>query len=276
MKKHTRKLLILLPFLPLLMANSPAPQRETYRDIEVTYLSVETLHSYNFYHFNIKNTGDGYVYYLNLDNKYGDKSFYANVESNEIFPPFDNVIIEPGFDKEVVVATKDEIPESKEVQASAYEFYVAAEDITFYGSKEITYSVKDSYSGGNVHVYNIDAQYNGTLSEDYDYNVAIKLTYNGVSCVVRSGNVEKLSFTTSESLDLTKLTIDDITMLRNSEKYQYRDYYYGVGCKDFLNAFLIFFLVISIITGFGIFSAIFFPAMARRRRRRALLEQNKK
>ena len=276
MKKHSRKLLILLPFLPLLMANSPAPQRETYRDLEATYLSVETLHGYNFYHFNIKNVGTGYVNYLNLDNKPGDKSFYASLDSNEIVSPFDNVIIEPGFDKEVIVVTKNEIPESKEVQASAYDFYVAAEDITFDGSKEVTYSPKDSYLGGNVYTYSIDVQCDGTLSENYDYCAAIKLTYDGASCFVRSSSVEKLYFTTSESLDLNKLTIDEITMLRSKDAYQYRDYY-GIGCKDFLNAFLLFLLVFFLFLGFGIFSAIFFPAMARRRRRNRLLqEQNNK
>ena len=276
MKQHTRKLLILLPFLPLLMANSPAPQREMYTDLKATYLSVESLHGYYFYHFNVKNVGDGYAYRLNIESRTGEKSFYCSIESNEIVPPFENVIIEPGFDKELIMVTKTEIPESKEVIASSYDYYVAAEDITFEGSKEVSYSFSNSYPSNNVYVYEIDAYYDDTLSQDYDYDIAIKLTYDGETFVTRSDNVEKCVFTTSETLDLTKLTVNEITMLRSSSKYGYRDYYYGIGCKDFLNTFLLFILIFFIFLGFGIFALIFFPAMARRRRRKALLEQDKK
>ena len=277
MKKHTRNLLIIIPLLPLLMANSPAPRRESYKDFEVTYLSVETLHNYNFYHLNIKNVGEGYVTtYLSLTNKVGEKSFYADVERNEIVAPFENVLIEPGFDKEVIVATKNEIPESKEVEATAYQYSVVAEDITFSGSKEVQYSLMSSNPSTNYYVYKVDAQYDGTLLESYNYTAAIKITYNGVSCVVESDEIEQLSFRTNESLDLTKLTVDEVIMIRSYDKYEYRDYYYGNGCKNFLNTVLLFLLISSIILGFGIFSAIFFPAMARRRRRKALLEQDKK
>ena len=276
MKQHTRKLLILLPFLPLLMANSPAPQREMYTDLKATYLSVESLHGYYFYHFNVKNVGDGYAYRLNIESRTGEKSFYCSIESNEIVPPFENVIIEPGFDKELIMVTKTEIPESKEVIASSYDYYVAVEGIAFNGSKEVGYSFSNSYPSNNVYVYEIDAYYDDTLSQDYDYDIAIKLTYDGETFVTRSDNVEKCIFTTSETLDLTKLTVNDITLLRSSSKYGYRDYYYGIGCKDFLNTFLLFILIFFIFLGFGIFALIFFPAMARRRRRKALLEQDKK
>ena len=274
MKNRRRYLLIIMPLLPLLMANSPAPKRNYYQDLEITYLSTETLHTYNFYHFNVKNTGSGYVNYLSLSNKNPGKGFYASIENNEICPPFANVVIEPGFDKELVFATKYEIPESKEVTAEVYDYYVAAENITFISNKEVTYSVADSYPLYDEYIYTIDAQYDGELSDDYSYDAVIKLTYDGVSCSVCSGSIDKLYIRSNESLDLTKLTVDEITMVRNPQKYS--ENYYFVGCRDVANAFGIFLLVFFLLMGFGVFAAIFFPAMARRRRRRALLEQNNK
>ena len=276
MKKHTRNLLIFIPFLPLLMANSPAPRRDSYKDFEVSYLSVETLHGYNFYHFNLKNVGESYAYYVSFDNKPGDKSFYATLESNEICPPFDYVLVEPGFNKEVVLASKNEIAESKEVVATAYDYYVVVENLPFSGSMDVSYSLADSYPANNNYVYKVNANYFGTIDTDYGYVAAIKLTYDGETCVVRSDSISHLYFSTNEQLDLEKLTVDSVTMLRTPEAHEYGGYYYGYGCRNFLNTMLIFFLVFFLLLGFGIFSAIFFPAMARRRRQRALLEQDKK
>lgn len=275
MKKHTRNLLIIIPFLPLLMANSPAVSREPYNGLEVTYLSEETLHNYNFYHFNVKNVGEGYVSYFDIDNKQGEQSFYGSIENNEICPPFENVLIEPGFDKELVVATKNKIPESKEVVAECYDFYVPAEGFTFHGTMKVTYSLGESHYEYNQYVYKIAAYYDGTFSGNYYYSAAIKLTYNGITCCVLAEDLERFYFRTNEELDLEKLTVDDITMLQGNERYT--DYYFrGNGCKNFLNSLLLFMLIFFLLLGFGIFSAIFFPAMARRRRAKALLEQDKK
>lgn len=274
MKKHARRLLIILPFLPLLMANSPAPQRKEYRDLEVTYLSVETFYSYNFYHFNVKNAGEYYADYFTIENKSGDKGFYAYVENDEICPPFNYLVLEPGFEKEIVVATKNTIPESHEVQVICYNYYLPVDNITYTFSNEATYSVSGSSPANNEYIYELDAKYNGDPGEEFSYLAVINLTYDGVSLTVRSDNINKPSFRTSESIDLEKLTINDVKMVRYNEEYNYPNYF--AGCQDFINAFLLFLLIFFILLSFGIFAAIFFPAMARRRRRKALLEQDKK
>lgn len=274
MKKHTRRLLIILPFLPLLMANSPAPQRKEYRDLEVTYLSVETFYSYNFYHFNVKNAGDCYVDYFYIENKPNDKSFYVSIDNDEINPPFNYLVLEPGFEKELVVATKNKIPESHEVQASSYSYYLPVDNITYTFSNEVTYSVNDSDVANNQYIYKLDAKYNGDPGDEFNYVSIINLTYVGVSFAVRCDSINKVYFQTSESIDLEKLTINDVKMVRYNEEYNYPNYF--AGCQDFINAFLLFLLIFFILLSFGIFAAIFFPAMARRRRRKALLEQDKK
>ena len=274
MKKHTRNLLIIIPLLPLLMGNSPAPQREEYDAFEISYKSEETHYGYNFYHFDLKNIGDGYVDYINISNATNDSYFYASSESDLICPPFDNVYFEPGFNKEVVIVTKSKIPESKSVKASAYSYFERAENVTYNGSKHIAYSVARSVVKDNYFVYNIQANYDGEIDGAYNYCAAAYFTYKGESVCVKLNNIDELSFTTNEQLDIDDLVLNDLVMLKSSEYYHYYDYGFNGG--DALRAVTIFLVVFFAILGFGIFSAIFFPAMARRRRRKALLEQNNK
>ena len=274
MKKHTRNLLIIIPLLPLLMANSPAPQREEYNDLEITYKSVETLHGYNFYHFDLKNTGEGYVDNFDVRNKQGDTPFYADSINEEICPPFYNVYIEPGFDKEIILVTKNTVPESKEIQAYSYYYFVVAEGIKFNGAMHVAYSMSRSEESSNYFVYTIQAYYDGTIEKQYDYNAAIYLTYKGEQICVKSNNVENLSFTTNERLDLSELIVDDIVMLRSTNEYRYYDSDFDIGGA--LQTVLVFLLVFGLLLSFGIFSAIFFPALARKRRQRALQEQDNK
>lgn len=272
MKTHTRKLLIIIPLLPLLMGNSPAPQREEYDGLEVTYLSEESLHNYNFYHFNIKNTGDGFVDYLNFTNENGDESFYAGIEGSEICPPFNQGLIEPGFDKEVIVATKNTIPESKKVLARAYSYMVLDTNITYSGSMHVSYSIGRSNAANKLYCYNIQAIRSGALDNEFNYECAANVTYKGVDYYITVN--DDLYFTTYEQLDLEQLTVNKVVMLKSSVKYYYN--YGGIDFSGALKALLIFLLLFFLIVGFGIFSAIFFPAMARKRRRKALEEQNNK
>ena len=152
MKTKTRNLLIIMPLLPLLLANSPAPRQEEYKDIEVTYLSEESLHNYNFYHFNVKNTGNGYLSSVYLNNQPGDTGFGAYIENNELFPPFESVLIEPGFDKEVVIASKNKLPESKVVVPECYSYYIEAEGVTFNEGRTVTLNT-DITSMDNNNIY---------------------------------------------------------------------------------------------------------------------------
>ena len=276
MKQRARKLLAILPLLPLLMANSPAPRQEEYKDLEVTYVREESLYSYNFYHFNIKNTGVGYVDNLYLYNKNGSDYFSAYVEDGEILPPFNNILIEPGFDKEIVVATKNTIPESKEVQTECYSYYIDAEGVTFDGEKTVSYVSDASNVSSNHHVYKIRAFYDGDLTGNYNYRAVLKFVYDGASGCIVLEDIENLLFSTNEQIDLTKLTVTDVVMVRDTERH---NYYNGIGInlENALRGFLIFLLVFGLLLSFGIFAAIFFPAMARRKRRNRLLqEQNNK
>ena len=275
MKHRARKLLSIIPLLPLLMANSPAPQirDEEYKDLQATYLSVESYHGYNFYHFNLHNTGDGYVDYVVLNNGLNaDRYFYASVESDEVCQPFYNGLIEPGFNREVVVLTKNTLSSSETVTATGYAYTTLAEEVTISGSKEITYMVENSDKKNNYYYYEIDCSLEG-MSDDYYYGAAIKLNYKGNTYCVKSNFTSKMTLTTSEELDMDQLSVSEVVALKSEKIYRYYDYFDFTGA---MHAVLIFFLILGLLLSFGIFAAIFFPAMARRRRRRLLQEQNNK
>ena len=275
MKQRTRKLLVILPLLPFLMANSPAPRQEDYKDLEVTYVSEESLYTYNFYRFNVKNTGNGYLNYIYLNNQDGDNYFGAYIENNEILPPFDNVLIEPGFDRVVIVATKNKLPDSKIVKAECSSYFIDAENVAFNGDKKVSYVSNASSVSNHYHVYTIQAFYSGETSGNYNYRAVLKFTYDGVSGCVLLDNIDNLRFTTNEQLDLTKLTVEDVLMVRDTERYNYYNNGFGENLGNAFAVLLIFLLVFGLLLSFGIFSAIFFPAMARRRRQRALQQNNK-
>ena len=273
MKTHARKLLFIIPLLPLLMANSPAPKvyDEQYNDLEVTYSSEECYHNYYFYHFNLKNTGNGYAHYVNFTNDRYDESFYASVNEDEIFYPFVSALYAPGFDDEVIVVTKNKIPDSKKVVANAYAYSEIAEEITISGSKALTYSVEQSDPSIKNYAYELDISVSGRLS-DYYYGAAVKVTYDGKDGCLKIDNLQDKPFIrTSERIDLSKLTVHEVVAYKSAR------YYYGanVNWNNALTPLLTFLLIFGLLLSFGIFSAIFFPAMARRKRRNRQNASNK-
>lgn len=276
MKHAQRKLLIIIPLLPLLMGNSPAPQirDDEYKDFEVTYLSEETYYGYNFYHFNIDNTGNGYIESIYLNNEIeAGSSFYASLDSDDVCQPFYNGLVEPGFNREVVFVTKNQMPESKKVTATAYAYSSVAEEVTISGTNAITYLVESSDIKNNYYNYQIDCSFSN-MNDDYYYAAAIKFNYDGKTYCVKSNNTKKMVVTSSKELDLNLLSVSEVVALKSEKNYRYID---NINFDDVWRAIGLFFLIFGLLLSFGIFSAIFFPAMARRKRRNRLLqEQNNK
>ena len=276
MKHAQRKLLVIIPLLPLLMANSPAPQirDEEYKDFEVTYLSEESYYGYNFYHFNLNNTGNGYIenVYLNSEPD-ASTNFYGAVESDEVCQPFYNGLIEPGFNREVIVVSKNQLPESKKVASQGYAYSTIAEEVTFTGTNAITYLVEVSDIKNGYYYYQIDCSLSN-LNDEYYYACAIKLNYKGVTYCVKSNDTKNITISASSELDLSQLSVSEVVALKSTKTYYYTEF---LNFDDALKAIGLFLLIFGLLLSFGIFSAIFFPAMARRKRRNRLLqEQNNK
>ena len=275
MKHHARRLLSIIPLLPLLMANATAADLDNseYQNFALTYIDEESHYGYNFYRFNLKNTGDGYIDYFYIQNDPNENSFNATLENDEIYPPFLYGIIEPGFDKDVVFTTKNKIPESHNVVGKAYVYSIVAEEVSFNGSKEVSYSLELSDKASSLYAYNIDVSFSGLLS-DYDYSAAIKLTYEGETYCVKCNDIRNDFYITANvELNLSNLTIDEIVPLKSKQRYYYDGLFINLG--DALRTFLIFFIILGLFISFGIFAVIFFPAMARRKRRNRMNAANK-
>ena len=262
MKNKYHKLLVLLPLFQLLMANSPAPQLYDYeyKDYEISYVSEEQHYSYYFYHFYLHNTGQGYIDHIYFSNKETDRAFGAVLYGDDLGYPFYNALIQPGFDGEVVVSTQNKIPDSKQVNSEAYAFSTLAEEITFSETYEVKIQNTSNYD--NRFYYEIKTSYSGEKDSEYYYGAAIEITYDGNPYCLESRSLDDLQFSTAEELDLTKLTVDRIVALKSTANR-----YYDYNLQNALTTLLIFLLVSGLILSFGIFAAIFFPAMARRKRR---------
>ena len=282
MKTHTRKLLSIIPLLPLLMANSPAPYRpyiitEDYYNFELAYVSEETHYNYNFYHLHLKNTGNGYIDYINIQNHNNSTSFYGTYEGADMCYPFLECVIEPGFDAEIVVATQEKIPASKLFDKYARAYTMVAPEVTLWGDQKVSYSLDDSYPSSSRFIYKVDVAFNNMAEEDYVYGAAVQLTYDGTSCYIVDENIDDgLTFTSREQLDLEKLTVNTVVALKSRGSRNAYDGYF-VGFQDAMKPLLLFLGIFLLLLSVGIFSAIFFPAMARRKRRlRAMQDQDKK
>ena len=271
MKNKYQKLLILLPLFPFLMANSPAPQirEEVYKDYELSYVGEEQHYNYYFYRFHLHNTGNGYIEYIHISNKIQDSAFGAYVGGDEIGRPFYEALIKPGFDDEIVFATQSKIPDSKQVDSEVYAYATLAEEISFNAIQSV--KLMSETSAGAPYYYEVKTSYSGAMSQDYYYGAALEITYDNVSYCVKSRSIDSITFSTTELLDLEKLSIDKIVALKSTQNV-----FYDTDFKDALSILLIFLLVSGLILSFGIFAAIFFPAMARRRRRNRLLQSQNK
>ena len=84
----TKKLELLLPILPLLMANSPAPARlrsQKYDDFEASYVGDELNDNYRYQIFHLKNNGIGFISELDISGLEGYE--YSTYLSENTFNP---------------------------------------------------------------------------------------------------------------------------------------------------------------------------------------------
>ena len=273
--KHT-KLLSILPLLPLLMGAAATNEdiSDEYRDFELSYISEDSLYQYNFYKFHLKNTGECYLDCLYIGSNSSESSFSAYIEGDEICPPFYNGLIEPGFDKDVVFTTKNKMPESHDVTGKAPSYLVVATGVSCNVIKDLSFSLEKSDKSSSYYVYDIDVKCSG-LTDDYNYSAAIKITYDGEPYCLQ-GNIYAeggVSIVSSSELDLKKLTLNEIVPLRSAHENYYERF--GIDFSGAFRVFGILLLIFFLLLSFGIFSAIFFPAMARRRRRNRMNAANK-
>ena len=264
MKKNYLKLLPLFLTFPMLMANAPAPdiRPEGYKDFSISYANKKEYDGEEFYYysFNFVNKGSGYIETINIANNkdYSDANYLSlyirNFFSDSLFL---DTLLPPNFEGEVKGGSKRSVDDIGKIKATVYAYDNFANEVTVNGTKQVKY--KSMYDGN--YVYTIDLSFDGRDRERYDYGAVVKLAYEEKEYYVSVSSFREFSFETTESLDLSKLVINEIIPTRSET--------YGYGTGRVIAIIVIVVLVgFALLVSMGIFSAIFFPIMRRRRRAR--------
>ena len=254
MKKSFIRALPLLLMVPNLMAASSIStvNSEKYTDYALTYQRVDIVDDDYYYYFDLNNTGDGYIEYLSFT-----ESFYSDyVYASEYYAPFNNAVFGPGVHKNISFRSSTKIDNVDSPKSKSWGYANFATEIQVGGSKEVTFVNK----GLNYYLYNIDMSLNGEKEKNKIYGVILEAEYNGSKYYIRINDAELYNFSTEEEIDLTKLVVNDIKVIKSVEHDS--DYYIGLIID------IVTIVVFLVLIPFGIFAAIFFPAMARKRRRK--------
>ena len=265
MKNNFKKLVILLPVLPMLMANAPAPtpRPSEYMDYTISVSDVQK-HSedviYYRYSYDIKNTGEGYITDIDVNLRRSDNSYdYDNLEGISFDSIFYDSLIIPH--QEITAIGKSRLSEPsinkyKEVHYKARAYINFADNVTVTGDYELT---KVNHS---INTYKVNISLEGTKKNDFYYGVIFKITYDEQVRYVHSDEMQGFDIRVNDLFDYTKLTNIEVFKVTKTDAYHS---HMGEVLTGIAIVFIVcFFLMISM----GIFSAIFFPIMKKKRRAR--------
>ena len=211
--KTNKKLLMLLPMLPMLMANAPAPKAypQAYTDFEASIEYVDYLYDYSFHY---KNTGVGYI-----------SSFFASSEECSNFGfyfgglgfcPFTyNGVLIPGQEWESVRTAEEKVNDYSKIKYTAEAYFDFADDVQVTGDL----SIHKSNNGKDG--YTVNAELSGGDHTHYNYGLILKLTYDGSEYYIEVDEFEDFRFDTVD-FDENKLTNIEVVEVTRSVTYGYR------------------------------------------------------
>ena len=269
----TKKIALLLPLLPMLMANSAVRTvySNRYEDFTASYAGEEIIDNYRYQVFHVKNIGEGYISSFNVTGSKYDYDFSATAGEDGFYPIFDSVLIAPN--QEIDIKVKSYTPivaiDSAKLSYYAYAYTAFVEGATVSGTKVVELlKQEETYC-----YYSIDLKVDNAPSNEANA-VVLKAKYDGNDVYLKLDSYRKYRFYTNEALDLSKLEIGDpVAILKNAPE----DYEDGFGdVIEFFGRLLIIFITILFIVGSIIFLAIFLPKIIRKsneRKRRQALEE---
>ena len=263
MKNNLKKLVILLPVLPMLMANAPAPtpRPSEYNDYTISVSDVQKHTEdviYYQYSYDVKNTGEGYISVIYTNLRRSDNSYDCDILDNDAFSGvfYDSLLI-PHQEATVLGSSRlsePSIDNYKEVRYSASAYIDFADDVTVTGDYELTTLFHNTYK--------VNISLEGTKKNNFYYGVIFKITYDGEDYYVHSDEMQGFDIRVNDHFDYTKLTNIEVVKVTKTDAYHS---HVGDVLTGIAIVFIVcFFLVISM----GIFSAIFFPIMRKKRRAR--------
>ena len=259
MKTSYKKVLMILPLMPLLMANSPARsyvEQPNYDDFELTLVSKEAtgMTAYNkeyFYTFNLKNNGEGYIYNLVYSDNDYQYDYWAIPFAEDMKDLFYGVLLAPHHEYTFSFYDKDINFDF------AYNEFVPEEEIG--GPKTISIIHESSYSA------DIYAEYTIKNENDYKYfyTAIINLNYDGIDYSVPTGgryyyeDREGFEISSNSRLDSSKLTFpENNCVIARTLQGDYKE--------PTFNVLALGIAVGSVVLASGIFAAIYFPLKAKR------------
>ena len=214
------------------------------------------------YTYHIKNTGVGYIsgIYVSSNQKDSDGYYknYASFYRDTIDPLFKDAVIPANSEVDIDYSFSEKINNTADIRYTGHAYFDFAYDVEISGTLAV--SKKSSWNA-----YTVDMTLSGGDNDKYNYGAILKLTYDGNEHYVHVDKYQSFAFATAEDFSLSKLTKVEAIKITRSVSY-------GYGCHNVYNALkafaiFIFFCFIFLVCC-GIFCAIFFPIMKKKRRER--------
>ena len=247
------------------MANSPARsyvEQPNYDDFELALVSKEAtgMTSYGreqYYVFNLKNTGEGYIYNLTYSDNDYQYDYWAIPFGENMDRVFGSVLLAPHHEYTFSFYDRDVDFDNVAFGAFAYTEFVPNEELG--GPKTTTVIYESSYQTEIYAEYKIlnENQYK------YFYTAIITVNYDGVDYSVPTGgrlyyeDREGFCIYSNVPLDTSKLVIpENSCLISRTIQGDYKE--------PSFNALALGIAVGSVVLAAGIFAAIYFPIKARR------------
>lgn len=215
--KRMKKLALLIPVLPLLMATKalpdPVAEREIYSDISIsgTYLGttgrIDPI-EYQ-YELDVENTGSENAI-LSFIYEYG--KIYLDFSGYNNSHLFSEQMLAPGEHEKVIVKTdkSDSISDWSKYGIALFHYSIVDEDVSFENL-----SFKNTKYAYGFYYYVLEGKTNNL--SDFYYDLVFDVTYKGEDYSF-SYNLHYDKITTREELDLAQLEIKNVKAYRSSYK----------------------------------------------------------
>lgn len=274
MNKNSIKILPIFLALPFVMAmyNGPHFYESDISYYDLTYVSHEQIDEQYVYTCNFKNnSADVYISSISLSGTLKNENYQFSLYKNGFSDIFNNsyCVLAPQYEGIVKLYSEKEITDLSEFDKDGNGFSLSDSSINkinVYTSniESITLNQIDSVKPSSSYYYTI--KFNENVKNIYSCGL-FEMKYNGETVyLMMESSKEGYRFSTSEQLDLNKLTVEGVTLVET-----YRPFSINV---DKLGELTAIFVAIMVVIHVGIFCAIFFPIRHTLRKRRKAKADN--
>ena len=268
MKKNLLRILPIFLALPFLMAmyNGPRFYEHNIDDYDLTYVSHEQIGDEYIYTCNFKNNrSTAYISSINLSGTLEEEKYELTLCENgfsSIFRNY-NCVVPPQYEGTVRLSSTKEISDLSKLEKDGRGFSlsdssVEKEFIYISNIESITLESINQDKSNPFYYYNI--KFNKNVDNIYSCGV-FEINYNGETAhLLLDSSKEGYHFSTSEELDLTKLAVESITLVKTYRAFSIN--------TERLGELTAIYVAIMVVIHVGVFCAIFFPVRHMLRKKR--------